>query len=46
MKVKVYHTQNATFYQNVDISSLSKGLYIIKATSEKGEILYQKFFVY
>jgi hypothetical protein len=43
---KVYHTQNATFYQNVDISSLSKGLYIIKATSEKGEILYQKFFVY
>lgn len=43
---KIHHKQKATFYQDIDITSLAKGIYLIKINSDNGEVLYQKFFVY
>lgn len=43
---KVWYSQNIGLYQNTDISSLAKGIYSIKLISEKGQVLYQKLFVY
>lgn len=43
---KVFYTQSITLYQNIDITTLSKGIYTIKVISDKGEVLHQKLFVY
>lgn len=43
---RVLYAQNISLYQSIDVSSLSKGIYTVKAVSSKGQLLYQKLFVY
>lgn len=46
MQGKVFLVQNIGLYQSVDVSTLAPGIYTVKLTSEKGQTLYQKLFVY
>lgn len=46
MQGKVFLVQNVGLYQSVDISTLAPGIYTVSLTSEKGQTLYQKLFVY